>query len=245
MELTLLIAWFILGVTFYAVKTVFFSNKEENNSQRQYPSPRPNQGPSASRVDTSALSSTHSSPQPQTEEHHYFVNRNLFTKAETHFFRSLEEALEDELRIFGKVRIADVMNVKKGLTKREWGFQFGRIKAKHFDYVLCDPSTLKVVCAIELDDSSHQRPDRVKRDDFVNAICDKTGLKLHRFKVAMNYDVEQIRDRIFPSTPKFEPVNPAAVITDLKQSLEVTPDLIKTANKDTGSISGGNPWQSS
>ena len=202
MELTLLIVWFILGVTFYAVKTVFFSNKEERNSQRQYPSPRPNQGPAASRVDTSALSSTSSSPQPQTEEHHYFVNRNLFTKAETHFFRSLEEALEGELRIFGKVRIADVMNVKKGLAKREWGFQFGRIKAKHFDYVLCDPNTLKVVCVIELDDSSHQRPDRVKRDEFVNAVCSEVGLHLLRINTKAKYDPEYIRRKLFKINPE-------------------------------------------
>lgn len=223
MELTLLVAWFMIGVLTYTIIKIFFSNHKNTRIKKQPPSPPPHQNLSASPADTSVSSTKSASPIPPTEEHHYRVNRNLFTKSETLFFSSLEQALEGRLRIFGKVRIADVLNVKKGLTKREWGFQFGRIKAKHFDYVLCDPKTLKVVCAIELDDSSHERPDRIKRDEFVNVICKKAGLKLHRFNVKMHYDVEQIRERIFPSKS-------VAVSVDMKQPPLITSNAKELRN---------------
>lgn len=167
----------------------------------------------------------------QVNDYQYELNTRLFSRAETSFFHALEAAIDGKLRIFGKVRIADVMQVKKGLRGKEWGYQFGRIKAKHFDYVLCTPNTLKIVCAIELDDSSHQRPDRVKRDEFVNAACKASGLKLHRFKQQKYYNPTDISDRIFPQKPKVEPVNPSVIITDIKQSLDTTPDLLKTGNK--------------
>ncbi|MDI3323932.1 DUF2726 domain-containing protein [Pontibacterium granulatum] len=165
------------------------------------------------------------------DAYHYELNPRLFTRAETSFFHALEAAVDGKLRIFGKVRIADVLKVKKGLDKSQWGFQFGRIKAKHFDYVLCTPNTLKVVCAIELDDSSHQKPDRVKRDEFVNAICKESGLKLHRFKIQKHYNPLEISGRIFPPKPRVEPVNPQAVITDIKQSLDENSDMLRRERK--------------
>ena len=41
------------------------------------------------------------------------------------------------------------------------------IWAKRMDYVITDEKT-KILVVIELDDKSHQRKDRIKRDKFVN-----------------------------------------------------------------------------
>lgn len=179
-------------------------------------------------------SDTQDSSTPSTklkDEYHYELNPRLFTRAETSFFHALEAAVDGKLRIFGKVRIADVLKVKKGLDKSQWGFQFGRIKAKHFDYVLCTPNTLKVVCAIELDDSSHQKPDRVKRDEFVNAICKEAGLKLHRFRIQKHYNPTEISNRIVPQKPRVEPVNTDTFTTGIKQSHDTSQELPKTTVK--------------
>lgn len=53
-------------------------------------------------------------------------------------------------RVFGKVRVADVVALKPGLNP--WARQgaLNRIAAKHFDFVACRSSNLAVVCAMEL-----------------------------------------------------------------------------------------------
>ena len=38
---------------------------------------------------------------------------------------------------------------------------FNRISSKVLDFVLCDPNNLAIIAAIELDDSSHKRNDRI------------------------------------------------------------------------------------
>ncbi|MEI7203093.1 DUF2726 domain-containing protein [Dickeya dianthicola] len=38
------------------------------------------------------------------------------------------------------------------------------------DYVLVSKETNKVVCVIELDDDTHQRPDRIERDKKLNKV---------------------------------------------------------------------------
>lgn len=130
---------------------------------------------------------------------HYELNPELFSAAERSFLHALDIALKGKLRIYAKVRVADIVNVKKGLSRSEWGAHFGRIKAKHFDYVLCHPKTMKVICVIELDDSSHNLPKRVKRDDFLNNLCKSIDLTLIRFKVQAGYNPVFIREKIIGS----------------------------------------------
>ena len=74
------------------------------------------------------------------------------TKAEISFYGVLQQVTGGNYTIFSMVRLADVIQVEKGTQKRQ-GY-FNKIKAKHLDFVCCDPATMEVVFAIELDDSS-------------------------------------------------------------------------------------------
>jgi len=72
-----------------------------------------------------------SSGDPETSKNLYYeLNSELFSAAERSFLHALDIALKGKLRIYAKVRVADIVNVKKGLSRSEWGAQFGRIKAK-------------------------------------------------------------------------------------------------------------------
>lgn len=83
------------------------------------------------------------------------------------------------------VRIADLLRVKPGEAKRQtWQ---NRINAKHIDFVLCDPSSLEPVMAIEVDDRSHQRADRRRRDEFVNDAFHAANLPLLRVRAQATY----------------------------------------------------------
>ena len=124
----------------------------------------------------------------------YRARGRLVTKSELRFYKSLVKAVQDDFEIFAMVRIADLLRVDDSVrNKRTW---INKILAKHIDFVLCDPGSLEPLVCIELDDRSHERPDRIKRDEFVDAAFDSAGLPLLRIPVQRSYPPREIRDLI-------------------------------------------------
>jgi hypothetical protein len=117
----------------------------------------------------------------------------LFTAAERSFLGVLDHAVGERYRVFGKVRVADVIQPAKGLNKQQWAILFNQIRAKHFDFVLCDPRTLDVKFVIELNDSSHRSQKRAVRDRLVRNACDNAELALLEVKAKRAYATEEIR----------------------------------------------------
>ena len=62
--------------------------------------------------------------------------------------------------------------------------------------VLCDPRTTAVLAVIELDDRSHDRPERRRRDEFLNAAFAAAKVSLLRFNAAARYQPLVIRERV-------------------------------------------------
>ncbi|EFH8375491.1 DUF2726 domain-containing protein [Escherichia coli] len=54
-------------------------------------------------------------------------------------------------------------------------------------YLLCDKTDLKPLLAIELDDKSHQREDRIARDKLVDGIFKAVGLPVIHHPVKNTY----------------------------------------------------------
>ncbi|MDE2040977.1 MAG: DUF2726 domain-containing protein [Patescibacteria group bacterium] len=65
---------------------------------------------------------------------------------------------------------------------QDWYGAFRHIDEKSVDFVLCRKEDLYPVLAIELDDRSHERPDRQQRDREVERILDGSGLPLLRLR---------------------------------------------------------------
>jgi hypothetical protein len=127
----------------------------------------------------------------------YESKGNLLTPAERSFLVVLDEVVGTQYRIMGQVRLADVIKVRKGVDKKTWGTAFARIRSKHLDFVACDPNDLSIKFAVELDDSSHKRPDRQKRDAFLDQAMEAAQIPLHRFAVKRSYDPQEVRQAIF------------------------------------------------
>jgi very-short-patch-repair endonuclease len=116
------------------------------------------------------------------------------TKAELRFYRALQKAVANDLEIFAMVRIADILTVPmQAAQRRKW---LGKILAKHVDFVLCDPESLAPLLAIELDDASHDRPERKERDEFVDHAFESAGLPLLRIRNGSSYDPAALRQLI-------------------------------------------------
>lgn len=124
----------------------------------------------------------------------YQRRERLMTKAEGSFYQVLELALpEEDYRLFGKVRVEDLISVKAGLDfKTRQSFR-NRIKSRHIDIVVVERKTFKPVWAIELDDKSHDSPKRKERDTFLDNAFIAAGLPLIRFKVKRSYTTSDIQ----------------------------------------------------
>lgn len=124
------------------------------------------------------------SSEGRTNDADEYQAKYLLTSYEWKNYMDMREyAAAHGLIICPKIRLADLVEPKKGKNKSEWQKQFNRIKAKHVDFVFCDPE-MHVKLIVELDDRSHEREDRQNRDNFVNAALIGAGYKIvhiHRF----------------------------------------------------------------
>ncbi len=103
----------------------------------------------------------------------------LLTKNEYWFYKSLKEIADKYgFAVLAKIRFADLVEVSAEADKKEYMKYFGKIKSKHIDFILCKKDNLYPELLIELNDSSHNKEDRIKRDEFVKKIAEKVGYKM-------------------------------------------------------------------
>ena len=121
---------------------------------------------------------------------------SILTPSEQHFYKVLSSVVKEQAIIMAKVRVADLLKVRRSMSKKHFWSYFSKISQKHIDFVLIDPQTFITLCVIELDDKSHLNLDRMKRDRFVNQIMAQTGIPLYRFSVRRRYDRSEILERL-------------------------------------------------
>ena len=102
----------------------------------------------------------------------YDLQETLMSPAERTFFGVLDQAVGDKARVFAKVRASYVLTPEAHLGKGKRQQALGKIGEKHFDFLLCHPTDLSFLCAVELDDEGHRHQKRKSRDLFLKAACD-------------------------------------------------------------------------
>jgi hypothetical protein len=125
----------------------------------------------------------------------YRAAPRLFSAAERSFLGVLDQAVGAEHRVFGKVRVADVATMEPGLSRSARQGALNRIAAKHFDYVVCRASDMSIVCAVELNDKSHQSNRARERDAFIAKLCEVIALPLLVVPAQTAYSAIDIRAR--------------------------------------------------
>lgn len=123
----------------------------------------------------------------------YRRRAGLFSAAERSFLGVLDREVEGRYRVFGKVRLSDVLEVAGAVSSAERKAAFNRVSQKHLDFVLCRPHDLSIVAGIELDDASHARLARQERDLLVESACRAAGLPLLRFPAKASYTAAEVR----------------------------------------------------
>lgn len=106
----------------------------------------------------------------------------LFSFNEKNAYAKLKPMAEElGYTVFAKVRLLDLLEPKK--DSQMYRSYFNKVQAKHVDFVLCDKKMVARII-IELDDSSHNSPDRQERDSFVDTILKDVGYRIiHRWAI--------------------------------------------------------------
>lgn len=115
----------------------------------------------------------------------YKLKNSIVTSREMQLYRQLQNEIPEKYLICPKVGVKDFIQITE---KKDYMKYFGKISQKHIDYLICEKETLKPVLGIELDDKSHQKENRQKRDEFLNNVYENVGLRMFRIPTTMSND---------------------------------------------------------
>ena len=123
----------------------------------------------------------------------FLPRRELFSPAERTFLGVLEQITAERFRIFGKVRLGDLVRPGKRLSGSLRTGIGRRLRQKHVDFVLCHADTLAVAGVVELDDPSHRWRDR---HALVEKALASAGIPALRLTACDGYAVSEVREKL-------------------------------------------------
>ncbi|PPQ34806.1 Protein of unknown function [Rhodoblastus acidophilus] len=114
--------------------------------------------------------------------------RGRFLSAnEKKFLGALDRVVGSGHRVFVQVRLADLVDIESCGSARKDFKARRQVFGKSVDFVICNRSTLDPIMIIEVDDASHERVERRRRDVLVDRVCAEAGLPLLRVKARFAY----------------------------------------------------------
>jgi hypothetical protein len=127
------------------------------------------------------------------------VNKYFVSNGEADFYRVLKRVVGDKGHVLAQVSLRQLLwlpgNNQSNPGRAAWQ---NKIAAKSVDFLLCDPATLQPKVAIELDESSHARPERQTRDDDVHAVLEAARLPMIRVITSRMYDTRELMAVLSP-----------------------------------------------
>jgi hypothetical protein len=124
----------------------------------------------------------------------YQCRETLMTHSEHELFKILLEIVGGEYYVFPQVHLDAILNYK--IRGQSWIGAFRHINEKSVDFVICDKQFEKPLLAIELDDRSHEREDRIARDLIVNNIFKNASFSLQRFNSKEALDKVLVKEKV-------------------------------------------------
>jgi hypothetical protein len=114
-------------------------------------------------------------PEKTNESLPYRAAASVLTPNEQNFYKILKPIADKYgLIVFTKIRLADLVTIPAGQNYIKW---FNKIAQKHIDFILCK-NNFSVKIVFEIDDKSHDKPNRVQRDAFVDKVCETAKIKI-------------------------------------------------------------------
>lgn len=137
-------------------------------------------------------------------EEKYNAKRYMLSLNELNFFKELKKLIDImDLNLLTQVSLYSLIETKYKKYNYE---EFNKIKSKSIDFVIADKKSCRARVCIELDDTTHNLNNRIKRDKFINELFESVNIKLLHIKVKDNYeeDIEKIKQIIIDVMSKSE-----------------------------------------
>jgi hypothetical protein len=126
-------------------------------------------------------------------------SNKFITAAEADFFRVLRDVVGPRGVVFAQVSLRQLLyfpgNNQSNPGRTAWE---NKVARRSVDFVICHPNTLAPLVVIELDDSTHAKPDRQQRDDEVDMIVQAAGLPMLRVLASRTYHTNELNDLLSP-----------------------------------------------
>ena len=122
----------------------------------------------------------------------YRLKQTMMTNHERLLFTNLRNVLGWKYDIYPQVNLDKIFGVERQRAYKYYLGWLRRINQKSVDFLVVEKQTQSPIFAIELDDSTHEREDRIERDIFVQEIFKRTNFPLVRFNPGQ-YNIEELK----------------------------------------------------
>ena len=123
----------------------------------------------------------------------------LVTNFEHHYLEKLRIWFGQDYYIFCQVAVGSALNINADVSSLNMVQRRTFAQKCHnmsFDFMLVQKRTDRIICAIELDDPTHNRVERKLRDRRLDRVCAAAGIPLfHITNINQKPDVERILKR--------------------------------------------------
>lgn len=136
-------------------------------------------------------------PEEKQELKYQFVRKQfIMSAAENDLYRVLQEVVGSNFVIVPQAHLSVFLDHR--VKGQSWQGALSTIQRKSVDFLICSHTYYNPLVAIELDDSSHQREDRVERDTKVDQICETAGMPLIHIRWQQNYAANDLLVKLTP-----------------------------------------------
>lgn len=124
----------------------------------------------------------------------FVADETLFSPSQGLFLGVLEQAMGHGYRVFGRVRVAEVIGLQPRLDRDSRRRAYALLGDRQFDFLVCAAGTGAIVCAVNLEPRS--RLGRWSTRDPLEQICAAAGLPFVRVREADDYVVAEVARRL-------------------------------------------------
>ena len=111
-------------------------------------------------------------------QYRYYAKPYVMTSRENECFKILNEIFSSKWFVVPQVHLSALLDYR--VKGQNWNAAFRHINGKSVDFVLIGKESYKVICVIELDDSTHSKPDRIERDVEIERMFKEARIPLAR-----------------------------------------------------------------
>ncbi|WP_367989017.1 DUF2726 domain-containing protein [Vibrio sp. NTOU-M3] len=142
--------------------------------------------------------------QDELKDASYKKKGPLLTMKESAFLNALISAIGEHGVVMAKVNMTTVVTPLE-TNKKKWFIANSRISKSYFQFVVCDPRSLDIRVAIELDDGVELNKGKVERQKLLMHVCKTANIPLIGASIKHSYQVGKLRRLLAAHIDLIEP----------------------------------------